>query len=62
MEISPLASSQTLEKLTQALEKYRADKLIALQPKKKEKVKLTDKEYNEEALTYLKAKNLSAKY
>ncbi len=59
MEISPLASSQTLEKLTQALEKYRADKLIALQPKKKEKVKLTDKEYNE-ALTYLKAKNLSA--
>ena len=59
MEISPTASSQTLEKLTQALEKYRADKLIALQPKKKEKIKLSDKEYNE-ALTYLKAKNLSA--
>jgi len=58
MEISPSASSQTLEKLTQALEKYRADKLMLMQPKKKEKVKLTDKE-KEEALTYLKDKNLA---
>ena len=57
MEISPAASSQTLEKVTQALEKYRADKLVALQPKKKEKVKLSDKELSE-AITYLKDKNL----
>ena len=59
LEISPFNTSQTIEHLTQSLEKYRAEKLVAMQPRKQEKVKLTDKE-KEEALNYLKHKNLMA--
>ena len=57
LEVSPFNTSRTIEHLTQNLEKYRAEKLVAMQPKKQEKVKLSDKE-KEEALSYLKDKNL----
>jgi DNA primase len=57
LEVSPIQTSQTVELLTQSLENYRSERLVALEPKKKERKTMTDKE-KQQALDYLKKPDL----
>jgi DNA primase len=59
LEVSPLQTSQTMELLTQSLERYRSEKIEAAQPKKKEVKAMTDRE-KQAALSYLKSPDLLA--
>jgi DNA primase len=57
LEVSPVQTSQTLELLTQSLERYRSERIEAAQPKKKEVKAMTDRE-KQAALAYLKSPDL----
>jgi DNA primase len=60
LEVSPVQTSQTVELLTQSLEKYRSERIEAAQPKKKEVKAMTDRE-KQAALSYLKSPDLLQK-